>query len=170
MAGRKRGTRNADPEKVQNALSAWVRLGSSKAAAEETGVSDSTLRTWKERHPEQWDSLRRAHAHELQERHAHNVRRAWSDLDEAASIAMQKIREGLYSDGREFLALCRVVSEFAKAGDHVARLDADKPTSITETRTRAELLDEVQEHLQRVRAMGLDIDDASLSHTLGERH
>lgn len=155
---------------MQAALSAWIRLGSSKAAAKETNVSDSTLRTWKERNPDLWDDLRQAHARELEKRHADNVKRAWSDLNEAAQIAMQRIRDGLYADGREFLALARCVSEFAKAGDTVARLDADKPTSIVENRTDAEVLERVE---RMASEMGVTIELPALDPhitTTAERH
>lgn len=156
MAGRKRGTANASRETIQKALSLWIRLGSSKAAAAELKLSDSSLRTWKERNPDLWDDLRQAHVAELQQSHAEHVRRAWADLNEAAEIAMERIRSRDYDNAREFLALSKVVSEFAFRGDTVARLDAGSPTAIREDRRRD--LDLLEEIRAATESLGLTID------------
>lgn len=170
MAGRPKGSRNAKPKDIQAGLDALIRLGSSEAAEKETGVKAATIRRWKADHPQIFHDLSQSHARELEERHAGNVQRAWSDYDEAARIAAEKIRTGDYADGKEFRSLAQTIGDFVRLGDHAARLNAGQPTERHEHTSREELVDEARQHYQRLREMGVDLDAPNLDHTGAERH
>lgn len=170
MAGRKKGSGNAKPSDIQAGLDALIRLGSSEAAEKATSFKAATIRRWKSDHPELYHDLSQRHARELTEHHAANVKQAWRDAAEAAKQAAHDLRADPALSPRDKRQLAGIILDFARLGDHAMRLDAGDPTSITETRTREELLEDAATHAARLAELGIDLDAPNTDHTGGERH
>ena len=172
MAGRKKGSTNASPEQIRTALTQVARLGDAEEAAKRLKMPARTLRHWTVAHAEVFAEVCRVEAREVRERHAASVRRAWANFAEAADIAAEKIKSGEWADAKDFRAFTGTIGDFARSGDHAMRLDAGTPTDIRETRTRAELMDDLSRAARALAEKGIDPLDPAASNTDStlERH
>ncbi len=120
---RTRQERTYGEKQVAAALAAWVRTGSLKAAASETGVPWETIREWAGH--AKWKRLlsevRRAHAEEIKGLWSASARDAAEGLQEAVLRCRQGLRRPGLKDrdaaliGRTFAI---VLSMAQRAGEH----------------------------------------------------
>jgi hypothetical protein len=105
------GKRTYSTADVAAALAAFVRRGSLKAAASETGVPWETIREWAS-HPkwaQRLSEIRRAHAREVRELWSAAARDAADGLMEAVLLCRQALRrEGLAP--RDVAAITRTLA------------------------------------------------------------
>ena len=148
MAGREVGSRDWTREEIERGLAAWLRLGTSAAAAAETSIPAGTLRSIKHRHPEYCRALQQAHARALSNLREEIATAAAEGVREAVHVARRALRGEAPIDARDAAAILKALGSVDTSIDKIARLDAGSPTEITEDRrSDGDLIREIEAKL-----------------------
>ena len=135
-------------EDVERGLAAWLRLGTSKAAAAETGIPAGTLRTHRHRYPVMAAQIREAHERALRQVRDEIAKEAAEGVQEAILVARRALRGEAVIDARGAAAILRALGSIDTSLDRIARLDASSPTEIREDRrSDGDLLSEIERAL-----------------------
>ena len=135
MTGSRAGSPNHSPEELELGLAAWIRLGTSEAAARETSVHAGSLRKHKSRHPEKWRELTEAHERAICARRRAIAADVVEGIAEGVLVSRRLLRGDLAGAASAAQAAASVVRALASVDrnlDTYARLDAGSPTAITE--------------------------------------
>ena len=147
MGGRQAGSTNRTRVDIETGLRAWIRLGTAEAAAAETGMPASSLRSFKCRHPDTWDKLGRVFGEELREKRRAVAAEVIEGIREGILVCRQALRTS--PDGKETASLIRAMASVDSNLDRFARLDAGNPTDIVEDRrSDSDLIVEIERALQ----------------------
>ena len=149
MAGREVGQPDWNPEDIERALGAWLRLGTAEAASRETGIPGRTIRSWRVLHPERFAEHEERFGRELSALREEIAQQAAEGVQEAVLVARQALRGQAPIDGKGAAAILRALATVDTSLDRIARLDAGSPTAINEDRrSDGDLIREIQDALR----------------------
>ena len=136
-------------EDIERGLAAWLRLGTSTAAAAETGIAAGTLRSRRHRHPELACKIREAHDCAMKELREEIAKDAAEGIREAVLVARKALRGETVIDAKGAAAILRALATVDTSLDKIGRLDASTPTDIVEDRrSDSDLIGEIERALK----------------------
>ena len=139
------GQKKWSPEDIERGLAAWLRLGTSTAAAAETGIAATTLRARKHRHPEIARKIRDAHERAMRNLREEIASDAAAGVAEAILVARRALRGEAPVDAKSAAAILRALATVDMSLDKISRLDAGSPTEITDDRrSDADLIRDIE--------------------------
>ena len=117
-------------EQRREGLSALVRFGNAKRAAEASGIPRSTLQRWAEQpeHGDELTELRREHAREVRDHRTALAAEAWSVVDDGMRLCRAVIADEAAAT-RDRLRAAATAGRLAVDLDRVTRLDANEATA-----------------------------------------
>jgi len=139
-----KGGKQRPPEDVERGFAALLKFGDAEKAAAETGIPATTLRTWRQKHPDRFVAVRREHARALEEMRASLAEKAWRGVGASIGVLASVMADG---EPRDKVAATRAMASIADLLDTKGRLDSDMPTEIVEqrdTRTDGELIADIE--------------------------
>jgi hypothetical protein len=126
---------------IERGLTALAVLGDSKQAADQTGISDRTIRDWRDKHPERWTHILANRARIIDQACVEEFREIAQTAAKASLAAVRKeaqnIEAGRTRDTAQ--AALNLIKTAALAVDKVLLLEG-RPTSITEHRTTDDIM------------------------------